>query len=281
MSPTGRPIDEPMDRIDELLIDEVLWGLDADEQAELEQLSTSTPIDAARSSSYEITAAAACLPMLAARVEPAPESLRKSLESLAAHNVLERRGLTLVDLEHLGTDGSSSNPSPTPSVSAPESNTKLSQPGPRPWFSHLVAVAAVIMCLFLLWSRNEAVESVDMLIAKLQRAEDRKEIPWSQEGLRGDVVWSNELQRGVMVFEGLKANDPAVERYQLWVFDSKRDAARPVDGGLFDIGSDGKARIPFSPTLEIGDALGFAVTVEKPEGVVVSERHQIVATAGL
>ena len=53
----------------------------------------------------------------------------------------------------------------------------------------------------------------------------------------GDVVWSGDLQRGYMRFRGLPKNDPAVFQYQLWIFDSERDAATPVDGGVFDIES--------------------------------------------
>jgi hypothetical protein len=60
----------------------------------------------------------------------------------------------------------------------------------------------------------------------------------------GDVVWSASQQRGYMRFLGLAPNDPKISQYQLWI-----------------------------------SAVLFAVTVERPGGVVVSKRERIVVTA--
>jgi hypothetical protein len=76
------------------------------------------------------------------------------------------------------------------------------------------------------------------------------------------VVWSESRQQGFMPIRGLAANDPKGAQYQLWIFDRKRDAAHPVDGGVFDM-VDGE------------------VTVERPGGGVVSKRERIVLTATL
>jgi hypothetical protein len=95
---------------------------------------------------------------------------------------------------------------------------------------------------------------------------------------RGDVVWSQRLQRGSMRFRGLAANDPAVEQYQLWIFDAERDAAHPVDGGVFDVAgadADGEVCVPIDARLPIGKPTLFAITVEKPGGVVVSKRERL------
>jgi hypothetical protein len=95
---------------------------------------------------------------------------------------------------------------------------------------------------------------------------------------RGDVVWSQRLQRGSMRFRGLAANDPAVEQYQLWIFDAERDAAHPVDGGVFDVAgtdADGEVCVPIDARLPIGKPTLFAITVEKPGGVVVSKRDRL------
>lgn len=94
----------------------------------------------------------------------------------------------------------------------------------------------------------------------------------------GDVVWSPRRQRGFMRIRGLAANDPAVEQYQLWIFDADRNAAHPVDGGVFDVAAaagDGEVVVPMDPRLPVGRATLFAVTVEKPGGVVVSTRERL------
>ncbi len=98
-------------------------------------------------------------------------------------------------------------------------------------------------------------------------------------GASGDVVWSTAKQRGYMRFVGLAANDPKAWQYQLWIFDRTRDQAFPVDGGVFDVSSSGEVIVAISPKLHVDDATLFAVTVERPGGVVVSKRERIVVTA--
>lgn len=97
-------------------------------------------------------------------------------------------------------------------------------------------------------------------------------------GVRGDVVWDPITQRGFMHFEGLAANDPKLRQYQLWIFDGDRDQRYPVDGGVFDIPADAtEVVIPIHAALPVMSAKAFAVTIEKPGGVVVSGREHIVA----
>jgi len=93
----------------------------------------------------------------------------------------------------------------------------------------------------------------------------------------GDVVWSQATQKGFMRFRGLEANDPNVSQYQLWIFDAQRDEAYPVDGGVFDVPaqSDGDIVVQIDPRLPVSRATAFAVTVEKPGGVVVSSRKRL------
>lgn len=64
--------------------------------------------------------------------------------------------------------------------------------------------------------------------------------------------------------------DPAQRQYQLWIFDRNQDEKTPVDGGVFDITSDGEVIIPIRAKLRVAEAYLFAVTIEKPGGVVVS-----------
>lgn len=98
----------------------------------------------------------------------------------------------------------------------------------------------------------------------------------------GDVVWSPQQQQGYMRLCGLPRNEPDHSRYQLWIFDGERDAAQPVDGGLFDIrDAAATACIRIDAKLPVARATAFAITVERPEGAVVSTRQHVVATAGL
>ncbi len=98
-------------------------------------------------------------------------------------------------------------------------------------------------------------------------------------GAAGDVVWDNARQQGFMRFAGLRPNDPAREQYQLWIFDGTRDERYPVDGGVFDVPAGGDALVPIRAALQVKQPTLFAVTVEKPGGVVVSSRGRIVLVA--
>ncbi|MFO0739764.1 MAG: anti-sigma factor [Labilithrix sp.] len=97
----------------------------------------------------------------------------------------------------------------------------------------------------------------------------------------GDVVWHSGLQQGFMRIHGLSPNDPKELQYQLWIFDDERDAAFPVDGGVFDVQrtESGEIVVPIQAKLNVRRAKLFAITVEKPGGVVVSKRERIVLTA--
>ena len=78
---------------------------------------------------------------------------------------------------------------------------------------------------------------------------------------------------------GIAKNERAKSVYQLWIFDKARDDRYPVDGGVFDIDADGDIVVPIKAKLPVGEAALFAVTVEKPGGVVASSREHIVVTA--
>lgn len=95
----------------------------------------------------------------------------------------------------------------------------------------------------------------------------------------GDIVWSDERQAGYMRFRGLPVNDRAKETYQLWIFDKTQDKATPIDGGVFDVSADGEVVIPIDPKLKAVEPGMFAITIEKPGGVVVSKREKIAALA--
>lgn len=164
----------------------------------------------------------------------------------------------------------------------------------NPWLGWAMALAAAIVAV-VAWSskpidrRTDASESVapspsrarDELIAMtgtvvlpFAATEDS-----AARGASGDVVWHSGVQRGYMRIKGLQRNDAEREQYQLWVFDGTRDDRYPVDGGVFDIDSDGDVIIPIRVPVPVRTATLFAVTVERPGGVVVSNRERIVLAA--
>lgn len=77
-----------------------------------------------------------------------------------------------------------------------------------------------------------------------------------------------------MRFRSLAVNDPTKEQYQLWIFDKNQSEATPIDGGVFDI-TESDAVVPIDAKLRVNDAYLFAVTIEKPGGVVVSSRERL------
>ncbi|MGH7281410.1 MAG: anti-sigma factor domain-containing protein, partial [Polyangiaceae bacterium] len=121
--------------------------------------------------------------------------------------------------------------------------------------------------------------------AEVASAKDAVHVDWqatkdpASKGASGDVVWSASLQKGYMRFVGLAPNDKTVGQYQLWIFDKDRDARYPVDGGVFDVASNGEVLVPIASKLRVDDATLFAVTFEKPGGVVVSKRERMIVTA--
>jgi len=97
-------------------------------------------------------------------------------------------------------------------------------------------------------------------------------------GVSGDVVWDPVTQRGFLHFAGLAPNDPALHQYQIWIFDAGRDKRYPVDGGVFDVPANAsEVVIPIRASLMVRKPAAFAVTLEKPGGVVVSGREHVLA----
>ena len=108
-------------------------------------------------------------------------------------------------------------------------------------------------------------------------ADDLMQYPWygkttDFENIKGDMIWSNQKQKGFIKITGLPMNDPSRNQYQIWIVDPIK-YQNPVDGGVFDITkSDREIIIPINPKLPISNARAFAITLEQPGGVVVSSQ---------
>lgn len=143
--------------------------------------------------------------------------------------------------------------------------------------------AAAILVAFIGWLPETEPEPHVALALLKELDPDTTESSWgssdfeSFRNVSGKVVWSERHQRGFMVIRGGPVNDPRVLQYQLWIVDAKRDE-NPVDGGVFDVTSSGEQIIPFHSRLPV-EPSAFALTEEKPGGVVVSKGPLVLVAA--
>ena len=276
-----------MDRLLELLADEACLGLDPQQEEELERLLALHP-DVDRGS-FQLAAAAVDLAFAAS--DPAalgstvPASLEQRLEEAVQRWQAEAPTPVVTSFEV-----------PRPPAPRREARSRNA----AAWW---LAAAAALLAFVGWWPRlmgpapetrvetpvpaPPAAAPERLLADRLAAAADRLSLPLSGTedptavaGVRGELVWSSELQQAVLKVSGLAANDPAVEQYQMWIFDADRDDRYPVDGGVFDVpaGQD-EVLIPIRPGVHVAAPQLFAVTVEKPGGVVVSDRSRTAVTA--
>jgi hypothetical protein len=256
------------DRRLELLAERALFGITQENQHELVRLGgDDSPVDV--------------MALAAAALDLGLHSHAMAHETLPAH--LRQRTLDAV------RKAAAEERKAMPPVVPGSLERRIANEAPRrDWLGWAVAAAALAVAAFS-FSRqpNLGVESPIELRSELLAAAKRDpgsvfEANWTKtedpaaKGASGKVIWSDKLQRGVMEFSGLEANDPKQNQYQLWIFDADRPEATPVDGGVFDIPAGKKeVVVPIDARLPITKATLFAITVEKPGGVVVSDRKRL------
>jgi hypothetical protein len=157
-----------------------------------------------------------------------------------------------------------------------------------PWLAWTIAAAALLLAVVGWWPRlvepstESSVTDFGQWRAHLARerllSSSADVGHWRLAQGVGDVVWDRQRQRGYLLLRGFVANDPSRARYQLWIFDGARDERYPVHGGVFDV-PPGRAEvvIPVKAALPVARPTAFAVTVERPDGAVVSLREKLVA----
>ncbi len=243
------------ERIEELLALEATAGLGSGERAELERLLADHPELA--DGGFERAAAAIHLALVGPE-EPLDDLQRQRLVNAVRSAIARPR------------------PLPVP---------RSLPPARRAWGGWLAAAACLLLALVGWWPRLAPAPAPEVAAAPAL-PEGELTLPWqatedpAAAGAAGQVVWSGSEQAGYMRIRGLEANDPGLFQYQLWIFDRGRDERYPVDGGVFDMpaGAD-EAIVPIDAKIEVGEPYLFAVTVEKPGGVVVSDRERIVLLA--
>lgn len=277
---------EQDDVLYDLLVKKAIYGLDDAEQAELDRMDPGTV--EAEFRSLELTAAAIGLAEL--EIEPLPQHLRAGIEANALAHFSETRELS-----------AESQPWPPARPAVREAKQGMSWFG---WLGWAAAAAACVALAINIWStrrqpgpeiaQNPApaatpyvkqpapAEARDVLAST---ASDLIKATWAAGNVKGisdivgDIIWSDDKQSGYMTFRGLPPNDPSQSTYQLWIMDENQGDKTPIDGGTFNVNSDGEVVVPVNAHLKARSPHLFAVTIEKPGGVVVSKREKIAAVA--
>lgn len=248
------PEDFLIERADELLADRVLQGLTTEEEAELSGLVVDP-----EAAGLDMELAAAALALAQGESEPMPGSLIQRIESDAAIR--------------FGTRAVPRSPSAIGRV--------------VPWLGWVAAAASLLYAVLTHPTISEPFRPVpeptlgERLAGIKPISFSRTDHPLARGGA-GSLVWSGSLQEGYLTVRGLAETNPRRGVYQLWIFDATRDDRFPIDGGTFTV-TDPRATttIPIRPRLEVREPTLFAVTLEPPGGVVVSDRKRLLLTASL
>lgn len=288
-------IDEKKDRLLELLADQMLFGLSEQELMELKQLKIQFP-HWNNFDNFEEAAVAISLSNL--EIFPLPANLRSKIlaDSAAYLNPAQssQNALNYDRDEKLATP-----------VSTPELvRDTVSVTEKRPfwqWLGWGFAAAACTLLIANLWltrfqnvpeiaqnpkvvetpvpQLTESAKRDQLISAAPDLVKSVLETPKGTGSITGEVVWSSSLQKGYVTFRGLPANDPNRETYQLWIVDENQDPKTPVNCGIFNAQANGEIIVPLDAELKIKKPKLFAVTQEKPGGVVVSKQEKLIAFA--
>lgn len=273
------------ERLRDLLADQATVGLSDEETRQLEELLGSSDFEM-DAQSFELAAAAIAL------AETKPEPMPAGLEAKLAKSAEEYFGSAKSD------ESIHDQPTQAFKWSEPKASRSFVD-----WFGWAAAaMACIALAVTFFYNQNR----ITQLEAKLNQAtatptpapsladlRDRLKAAggevaraeWNpgnmkeMEGVKGEVVWSDAEQKGYMTFRGLPVNDPNLQAYQLWMFEDANLEAFPKDGGVFNVTADGEVIIPISARLRTVNPKAFAITMEKPGGVVVSTRDKIALLA--
>jgi anti-sigma-K factor RskA len=231
---------DPGDRLLDLLTAEATQRLSPAETRELADLLRRYPDAAADADSLALAAAAADLALMD-DTESLPPTLAARLNQQAVAYF-------------------AASPPPTPRAPGTSRGPMLA------WLGWVVAAGLAGVLIWTNWPQPSA----ERQFAKMAERPGVREFTGNKDGATGTVRWDEAKQEGFVEVRGLTALDPTKNQYQLWIVTP--DQKQPVDGGVFDVKPDGTAVIPVKAALRVKDAQAFAITKEKPGGVVVTDK---------
>ena len=263
----------PPEQLFELLSDRALFGLDDSESERLETLLRENSW--VRADCLDETAAE--LATAFEQAEPMPAEIADRIRN-GVHD--EIADAIPAPLEFPAQDGS-----PPASGSA------------TGWLGWVAAAAAIALAVVAWQPQAPGVRSSSQLVSWVDNHPDAVRWDWAPglvnpaEGVTGYVTFSPESQEGYMLIKGLEPNDPRIQQYQLWIWDKEREPdpanptplaadVHPVDGGVFDVNDRGEVVVPIKLPLRVDTPYLFAVTVERPGGVVKSDKSSVPLIAG-
>lgn len=269
---SSRPLPQD-ERVLDLLARQATEGLDAREAEELEQALSRLDADAVDTQGLALAAAA----VEVSAIEDAGE--REALpDSLAAVIVDEGRRMVAEDSTrttpgHAGLSAGDTTVAPA----RDHGGWRLFRSATLGWLTAAAAILVAATAIFFTLRQGGEPDPVAARERLLQTAEDAVVAQWSKTTpdfakVTGNIVWSDRRQQGYMQLTGMPVNDPRQQQYQLWIVDPQRDE-QPVDGGVFNISEDGTVTLPIHAKLPVYEPQLFAITVEQPGGVVVSENE--------
>ena len=254
------------DRMLDLLADQVTEGLDAAERKQLEALLAiegDADLEALERTAAELSLALGEPP--SQQAEAMPAELRQRLSNAgrawAAGASRSNQGASSADGGVRARIGGA---------------TGLA------WFSAAAAIAVALLGWLMFFTVISQPDERFPAFADVESRTDVVRVAWAEgpdplgQGVTGEVLWSDSAQAGWMVFRDLPALDPDQNDYQLWIFDPERDE-HPIDGGVFNVRPDesGEVRVPIRAKLPVSGPTLFAITVERPGGVVVSKQDRV------
>ena len=256
--------------IDDLHCKKAMYGLSAEEEKQLADLRREAGVED-ESDSFELAAAAVASVSLG-KPEPLPAALRERILADAPTHVGQTRA----------------------AADAPYYQYRAPVFAWLGWAFAAVAVIALILNIYYTRTQpppivkddiptptpEKSVSPGDMRQRMILSGGNLTRGTWQAAQVAGvlpagDVVWSDETQTGYVRLSGLPKNDPDKETYQLWIVAENQNPKTPVDGGTFDITSDGEVIIAIDAKVKVVNPQVFAITVEKPGGVVVSTKPAV------
>lgn len=244
-----RPID-PDGRLAELLATAAIDGLSEVERAELDTLLKDEGLSEADVSLEPLVADLAAGVSPRDDLQPLPAALRSRLEAAGESFARRQR----------------------PAAITSSSDLRWRTRARLAW----LAAAAALLLAAIAWRMPRSSPARGDLAARVNAAPDvlrvafadwdKPEIP----GVTGEAVWSESSQSGYLRLKDLPKNDPASQQYQLWIVD-RRGMGQRISGALFDSPGTPEAIVPIEPGIRVQGAAAFAVTIEKPGGVWVSD----------
>jgi len=267
-------------RLFELLADRALCGLTEAEQKELDAVRNDEPAPPGCPPEFcelDVAAGEVAAEICSGDSQGLPRSVSAKLQSVANQWCADHCGV-------VGRVG-------------PGATANERRDGTTRVLAYLGWIAAAACLAFAVWAtRAPTARGVSERLAAFEAsANDIASAPWApfndlttgappeQPSVSGHVKWSESKQTGFISFKGLKPNDPSAEQYQLWIID-RRGLGQRISGALFNAAPDpktGEVIVPIDPRIAVDNASIFAVTIEPPGGVWVSDMSRRVVLAKL